>query len=38
MNVAGVKIGSATSTITKRARAAITQLQKLLSKRGMAGT
>ena len=34
---AGEKIGSAPSTITKRARAAITQLRKLLSERGVAG-
>ena len=32
---AGEKIGTAPSTITKRAKAAITQLRKLLSKRGV---
>jgi hypothetical protein len=37
MNVPGEKIGSAPSTITKRAKAAITQLRKLLSERGVAG-
>lgn len=35
---AGEKIGTAPSTITKQARAAITQLRKLLSERGVEGT